>query len=229
MKKKLLIIGGSLALVGIITGIVLYNMDWGNAESELEKSGIDTVSDTTTTDSGVKLANLNEISGMYAVNPDTKKREIFFAADGIKDTRGTFKKFDVSLDLTNGYENAKLRVVISAKSLFTDNESRDDHLKKEEFFHVSKYPEIIFEANSMTLADTSYMAHGKLSMLGVSKELDVPFSYLGYDTYEDGKEFAAFEGRFPLDQYDYGMAESKSVKSEVGVTFYVEMIKAEEQ
>jgi len=86
-----------------------------------------------------------------------------FQGDGFE---GTFKHFDATIH----YDEADLAgslfdVAIDLASADTDNESRDDTLKGEDFFFTSKFPKAHFVTESFEkAADGSVVAHGKLTI-----------------------------------------------------------------
>lgn len=215
MKKKWWIVIGVLAAAGLITGAVLYFMDWGNAESSVDKSE-------------TEKGDFAALSGTYVSNPSAKKSEILFDIDGPKSATGKFKDFTATLTIDESVESANLEVSIDPGSVFTDNDSRDSHLKKEDFFHVSKYAKIIFTSSAFEkIKDNKFKVIGQLEMMGIEKEFSFPFTYTGYGTYDNGSEFAAFEGGFNIDRTNYGMSEHTGVGDVAEVKFYVEMVKGE--
>ena len=56
-------------------------------------------------------------------------------------------------------------------------EIRDDHLRNADFFHVEEYPVISFESSAVVLTSNGYLTRGILSMHGISKEVEIPFTY----------------------------------------------------
>ena len=70
------------------------------------------------------------------------------------------------------------------KSLNTQNESRDNHLKSADYFDVAQFPVVTFESNEI-LTDSSkifsngFIAKGKLTVKGITKNVNVYFTYAG--------------------------------------------------
>jgi len=106
---------------------------------------------------------------------------------------------------------ASIDVCIDAKTVNTDNETRDDHLRNEDFFEVDTYPTICFKSTSIVKAANGYVAKGKLTMHGVTKTVSVPL------TYSQGK----LVGELVLLRKDYGVGAKMSnamVSNEVTIT-----------
>ena len=65
----------------------------------------------------------------------------------IAETEGTFRSYEgkvVSKD--DSFENAEISLSVDIKSIDTDNEKRDTHLKSDDFFNAEKYPAMTFKS-----------------------------------------------------------------------------------
>ena len=70
---------------------------------------------------------------------------------------------------------SKLNIEIDANSLWSDDGDLTNHLRNADFFNVEKFPTICFESTSIDLSRAdSPIAHGKLSILGQTVEVDMP-------------------------------------------------------
>ena len=189
---------------------------WGVPESKLEKSTVENSS-----------SDLFQLNGTYISEPgtDITSSEISFYIDGLSDTKGRFNNFSIELN-GNPKDNALyLNVSIRANSVFTENETRDKHLLGEDFFNIEKYPSIFFKSKEILSVDSSFIAKGKLSLLGTESKVKVPFNYLGSSTDEKGDTIYIFEGGLEFDRIAYGMKEAPSVGNTVELNFYTELKK----
>jgi polyisoprenoid-binding protein YceI len=64
-------------------------------------------------------------------------------------------------------------LVIDASSVETGNKKRDQHLRSEDFFAVSKYPEIVFELSQLAPGTDRSLLSGTLRIIGSSQPLDL--------------------------------------------------------
>jgi len=205
--KKLLIVG---LIVGAIAAVLVYVFVLsGNA-------------DRTSQESTVKAGDISELNGIYKSVKDSKRAEIYFIAKATKEARGNFKDFSAELTINGSLESAKLVVKISPKSIFTDNDLRDKHLKEGDFFDVETYPELTFISNKIEKEGDDYRASGVLNFLGKDWDFSFPFIYRGLGE-ENGKTFASFKGAFTFDHTKHGMKKSGDAKN-VSVEFYVDMM-----
>ena len=220
-KKRILIIVALLIVGGVITTLVIINNNWGEYESDVVKSEL---SDTVefSNDEENFPPSMDELEGIFTVEKGSGTADILFYTDGLKSTKGGFKAFTISLEVPDDYKSSTLQVTIQTNSIDTGNEMRDEHLLEPEFFHASKYPEIEFISNELTLGDTSYIAKGELTLNGTTKELDVPFKHLGSGENES-EIFEAFEGAFKIDRTAFGQQEESGVGNIVEISFYCEL------
>ena len=74
-------------------------------------------------------------------------------------------------------DQSHVKVSIDLGSVASGDNDRDGTLKSDQFFNVSSFPKAVYEAAKFTKTDaTHFTAHGKLTLHGVTKPLDLPFS-----------------------------------------------------
>lgn len=108
----------------------------------------------------------------------------------------------------NALDKSYFDVSIESKTVYTGTNARDAHLKKEEYFHVEKYPEIRFKSKKIERTKTGFVTTGSLTLKGVTKEIKIPFTYLEKDS--EG----LFTGSFTINRLDYGVGTSSWILSE---------------
>lgn len=219
MIKKIII---GIVVVTVIGVGVFFLVPWGEYESQLEKSDIET--ETAVDSTGNEVPSLSLIQGQYSTNIVETQAELLFDVDGLKQTKGAFERFTIDFTIGEDYHQSTLNVNIESASLNTGNGMRDEHLVDADFFDVEKYPSITFLSTSIEDGDTSYVAKGDLTLLSNTKPIDVPFKHLGNGTNKTGQAFEAFEGRFVFDRVEYGMEEVSGAGNVVTVDFYCELI-----
>lgn len=131
---------------------------------------------------------------------------------GVRMVKGNFKGLsgDVSFQADKPASSA-FNVCIKAATIDTDNKKRDNHLRTADFFDVEKYPSICFKSTEIKKTDKGYTANGKLTLHGVTKEIQIPFTYK-----ED-----TLTGMLTLNRLDYKIGEDTGkfmVGNEVEIT-----------
>ena len=94
---------------------------------------------------------------------------------------------------------AAFDVTVETSTIDTDNEMRDGHLKKEEYFDVAKYPVIHIVSTRIqnTNKPATYMFTGNLTIKGTTKKISFPFTVINKD---NGK---LFTGGFGINRRDF--------------------------
>jgi polyisoprenoid-binding protein YceI len=123
---------------------------------------------------------------------------------------GLFQEFDIDLlyDEKN-ISKSSVKATIKAASIFTDDETRDGHLRSADFFDVEKYPEITFVSNRISKTDDGYVAKGTLTMKDVSKEVKIPFKILGIVKDPWGNTKMGIEGALTVDRQEFKVTWNK--------------------
>ena len=108
-------------------------------------------------------------------------------------------------------------VSVAAATINTDNEMRNDHLKKESYFDVEKYPRISMVSTSITGPDRSghYTFNGKLTMKATTKEIFFPFIAT-----PSGDDYI-FKGEFTINRKDFDIGGSSTIANSLKVSLTV--------
>ena len=102
---------------------------------------------------------------------------------------------------------------IQAASISTQNETRDKHLRSDDFFGVEKCPEVTFVSKKIepTKDKDVYDVTGPLTMHCISKDITLPVRFLGRAKDPWGGQRAAFEASTTLNRKDFNMLWNKSL------------------
>ena len=124
---------------------------------------------------------------------------------------GSFKglKGNIQLNPSN-LSLANFKVSVDASTVNTGNGSRDSHLKKEEYFDVSKYPVLLFSSTKIAASSRAgeYLMDGALTIRGVTKNVSFPFVV---KTINGGY---LFTGEIKLNRRDFNVGGSSLVMSD---------------
>ncbi len=95
-------------------------------------------------------------------------------------------------------------VTVDAGTIDTDNDSRDEHLRKAEYFNTPTYKTIQFKSTKVVLSKVAgrYYMFGNLTIKGVTKPVEFGFAAKskngGY----------VFDGEFKINRRDFGVGGS---------------------
>ena len=120
---------------------------------------------------------------------------------------GRFNDFTATLKLDPAApDTSSVEVVIKATSIDTRIEDRDKHLRSADFFDVEKYPEITFKSTKIkSTGKDAYDVTGNFTMRGVTKEITLPVTFLGFIKDPRGNQRAGFSSETKLNRKEYGI------------------------
>ncbi len=151
----------------------------------------------------------------------------------ISTVRGNFRDFTGSI-MYDPADLPKSSVIVNIKtgSIDTGVQKRDDDLRSPNFFDAAKFPELTFTSSRVTKQRDGYVAHGTLTMHGVSKEVTLPFTIAGPIKGMMGEQRMAAEGSLTINRREWGLTWDKTletgglvVSNEVKIDFAVEAVK----
>lgn len=143
---------------------------------------------------------------------------------GLSQVKGKFMSFDIDLRFDEkDVTKSSVKAVIKASSVDTGIEGRDKHLRTADFFDVEKYPEITFQSSRVRKSGKGFVATGDLTMHGVTKQIDLPFTITG-KVKKDGATTAGFRAHTTLNRRDYGVNyTNKNTPNFVGDTIDIDI------
>ncbi len=101
----------------------------------------------------------------------------------------------------NALNNSAFNVSLNANTINTDNSARDKHLRKEDYFHVEKFPTISFASTKISKTGTAgkYIVAGNLTMKGNTKPIEFEF------TANPSNNGYTFKGSFTINRRDFNV------------------------
>lgn len=125
----------------------------------------------------------------------------------ISEVSGQFQEYEGTIVTSKkDFSDARINFSIDVKSIDTDNEDRDKHLRSADFFNVEKYPKITFSSKEMKkVGENLYQLIGDLVLLGVTKEVTLDAKYGGTVKDPYGNVKAGFKITGVIDRTDFGL------------------------
>lgn len=164
---------------------------------------------------------------------DDSHSTVSFAIDhGFVPTTGRFDKFKGDLRFSpENLAESKADFTIDVTSVNTQEAKRDKHLRSKDFFNTDKYPSMRFVSEKFTkVDDKNYIAHGKLTIRDVTKDIELPFKVLGIGQHPAFKKktVMGIKAKTTIDRTDYEVgtgswAATAIVGDEVEITIIMEL------
>jgi polyisoprenoid-binding protein YceI len=168
---------------------------------------------------------------------DPPHSNIYFGIHHIYSTiKGRFDDFKGTIQFDpDNLKESRFDFKVRVDSINTDNGKRDEHLQTADFFDADKFPEMTFKSTSIShKAGNQYEVKGVLTIRDVSRDITVPFTYLGSRQHPLNPKWvvAGFEARMTIDRLAYHVGTGKfyqmgAIGKEVKVLISVEATREE--
>jgi polyisoprenoid-binding protein YceI len=146
------------------------------------------------------FANLPETRAQQMTPEDASSTVKFAIKNFGLTTNGSFKGLAGKIAFNpSDLQHAIFDVTVAANTIETGNKSRDHHLRKDDYFDVANFPQIILRSEKIQSApgNNTYLFDGVLTIRGVGRKIQFPF------TARPGKEGTVFEGQFTINRLNY--------------------------
>ena len=93
----------------------------------------------------------------------------------VSEVEGSFKNFDIKVNVPNeDFSGSEIEFTADVNSIDTANEMRNAHLKRDDFFHAEKNPQVTFKSKSfIKVADKKYALNGDLTFNGITTNINL--------------------------------------------------------
>ena len=131
----------------------------------------------------------------------------------ISKVKGDFREFSATLVLDDEGRLDEASSNIKVASIDTGITKRDDHLRGADFFDANQFPEITFKSKNVKQSEGVDILVGDLTIHGVTKEVELPFTIKGPVKGPMGKTRIGFEASTIINRKDYGLTWNKVMET----------------
>jgi polyisoprenoid-binding protein YceI len=152
------------------------------------------------------LGPIKAIAADYKVDPTHSFINFKVSHLGFSWLLGRFNKLsgELNFDPTDP-QASKISVLIDTTSLDSNHSERNIHLKGEKYLDVETYPEAKFVSTSYRGSEQGGTLSGKLTLHGVTKDIQFDIKKVGEGDDPWGGYRAGFEGSITIKRTDFGM------------------------
>lgn len=130
---------------------------------------------------------------------------------GFSNTYGRFNELGGSFVIDEEDPKASsIELTVQAKSIDTNSEGRDKHLRNPDFLNAKQYPTITFKSTKVEAGTGETLkVTGDLSMMGKTKSITVDVEKFRTGKGPRGATRTGFETMFTVNRHDFGMDYAK--------------------
>lgn len=131
----------------------------------------------------------------------------------IASVKGQFNEFSGTINFDGkDFSKATVEVKIDPRTIDTQNEGRDKHLRSADFFAADSLPEMKFVSTKVTAKDgNKFEVVGNLTMRGVTKPVTLEGEFAGTVKDPWGNTKAGFSVSGKINRQDWGVSWSKNL------------------
>ena len=152
----------------------------------------------------------------------------------ISTIHGNFTDFDGTVEWDGkDLAAASIGVTIQSKSITTNQERRDGHLRSNDFFAVDSFPTLTFKSTKVVKGEgDNFQVTGDLTMRGRTHPVTLNGTFGGTVTDQRGSVHAGFSAEGTINRQDFGVSYSATldngglvVGNDVKIQLEVELVK----
>jgi len=127
--------------------------------------------------------------------------------------RGTFAKWEgvITADPRN-LEGGSVQVTVDSKSIDTNDERRDTHLRSNDFFAADSFPTLTFKSTRVEVREEELRVHGDLTIRGITKPVILTGAFSGVMKDAQGRERIGFEATTKINRLDHKVTWNRAVE-----------------
>jgi polyisoprenoid-binding protein YceI len=167
------------------------------------------MSEGVTATPGVRVVNGRQVPevGTWEIDPSHQSFE-FIARHLMAKVRGRFPGARGVATIAEVPEESTLEIEIDANTVDTKDDTRDAHMRSDDFFGVEEHPTISFRSTAVRpgAGENEWKVDGDLTIRGVTRPITVDVEFLGGAIDPWGNQRIGFSGVVPeVDREQWGL------------------------
>lgn len=143
--------------------------------------------------------------GIWTIDPGHAEVAFIGRHFMLTKVRGRFTGIDGAVTVAEDPTDSRVEVTIDMASVNSGDQTRDDHLRSEDFFDVTRYPTATFRSNAVTWRGTRGQATGELTIREIARPVTLDVAYLGHARDPWGNDRAIFSASATVNREDWGL------------------------
>lgn len=123
----------------------------------------------------------------------------------VSKVRGKFGAFNGTVTIDDNRLASAVTASVDMVSVSTGDDSRDTHLRNNDFFDIETFPTMTFTSTSVRSEGKNYVLVGDLTIKGVTKQVDFALEFDGVSPDPWGGTRAGFSAEGEIDRRSFGL------------------------
>jgi polyisoprenoid-binding protein YceI len=146
------------------------------------------------------------VAGTWTIDPVHSEVSFTVRHMMVSKVRGRFDKFDGTIVTAGHPLQSSVTAEVDLASVNTGNDTRDNHIRSEDFFHVDKHPTMTFRSTGIRPAGDGYLLDGELALHGVTRPVTFRLEVNGFGPDPYGGTRAGFSATAEIDRNEWNVS-----------------------
>ena len=143
------------------------------------------------------------VTGTWTIDPGHSEVSFVVRHMMVSKVRGRFDTFEGTIQTVADPLQSTVTATVDLSSVNTGNETRDNHIRSEDFFHIEKHPAMTFRSTGLRSERENFLLDGDLTLHGVTKPVTFFLEVNGFGADPYGGTRVGFSATTEIDRNDW--------------------------
>jgi polyisoprenoid-binding protein YceI len=146
------------------------------------------------------------VAGTWTIDPVHSEVSFTVRHMMVSKVRGRFDKFEGTITTAPDPLQSGVTATVDLGSVNTGNETRDNHIRSEDFFHTEKHPTMTFRSTGIRPDGSDFLLDGDLTLRGVTRPVTFRLEVNGFGPDPYGGTRAGFSATTEINRNDWNVS-----------------------
>ena len=146
------------------------------------------------------------VTGTWSIDPVHSEVSFVVRHMMVSKVRGRFDKFEGTIQTAADPLQSAVSATVDLSSVNTGNETRDNHIRSEDFFHIEKHPVMTFRSTGVRSDGENYLLDGDLTLRDVTRPVTFRLELNGFGPDPFGGTRAGFSATTEINRNEWNVS-----------------------
>ena len=146
------------------------------------------------------------VTGTWSIDPVHSEVSFVVRHMMVSKVRGRFDKFEGTIQTAADPLQSAVTATVDLSSVNTGNETRDNHIRSEDFFHTEKHPVMTFRSTGVRSDGENYLLDGDLTLRDITRPVTFRLELNGFGPDPFGGTRAGFSATTEINRNDWNVS-----------------------
>jgi polyisoprenoid-binding protein YceI len=146
------------------------------------------------------------VAGTWTIDPVHSEVSFTVRHMMVSKVRGRFDKFEGTITTAPDPLKSSVSATVDLGSVNTGNDTRDNHIRSEDFFHAEKHPTMTFQSTGVRQDGGEFLLDGDLTLRGVTRPVTFRLEVNGFGPDPYGGTRAGFSATTEINRNEWNVS-----------------------